>query len=118
VTVLWKDFPDEHDFPAAESYLSLHVAPLSAGGIVVALRHSKIVQFKSKDIVRASGLPMLDGRNVHVRRNLAKIEKGVPLSPVLLVRGQPLIIADGYHRVCAVHVLDEDEPIPCLIVSR
>jgi len=41
---------------------------------------------------------------------------------VLLVRGElasevPLTIADGYHRICASHHLDEDAPIPCRIAD-
>ncbi|TVS84355.1 hypothetical protein [Mycobacterium helveticum] len=42
----------------------------------------------------------------------AKIKKGRPLSPILLVRGDPatsvaLQIADGYHRGCAGYHTDE-----------
>ena len=44
------------------------------------------------------------------------------LSPILLVRGAadgstPLQIADGYHRVCASYVTDENTDIPCRLVS-
>jgi hypothetical protein len=41
------------------------------------------------------------------------------LSPLLLVRDtrtSKLIIADGYHRLCAVYMFDEDAVIPCKIV--
>ena len=41
------------------------------------------------------------------------------LSPLLLVRNSPngkVIIADGYHRLCAVYFTDEDALIPCKIV--
>ena len=41
------------------------------------------------------------------------------LSPLLLVRDPShgkLIIADGYHRMCAVYLFDEDTPVPCKIV--
>jgi hypothetical protein len=41
------------------------------------------------------------------------------LSPLLLVRAtgnQEVIIADGYHRICAVYSFDEDALIPCKIV--
>jgi hypothetical protein len=39
-----------------------------------------------------------------------------------LVRGDfrtatPLQIADGYHRVCASYLTDENTPIPCRLVS-
>jgi hypothetical protein len=32
-------------------------------------------------------------------------------------RGIPLVIADGYHRVCAVCYYDEDAPIAYRIAS-
>jgi hypothetical protein len=38
---------------------------------------------------------------------------------LLLVRDNAngkVIIADGYHRLCAVYSLDEDAVIPCKIV--
>jgi hypothetical protein len=31
--------------------------------------------------------------------------------------GVPLIIADGYHRICASYNLDEDADIPCRMVD-
>ena len=48
--------------------------------------------------------------------------KGESLSPVLLVRGQatvgaPLIVADGYHRICASYHLNEDTDILCRIAE-
>ena len=56
--------------------------------------------------------------NSHVERDGRKIKKGVALSPLLLVRdtaGRTVIIADGYHRLCAVYQFDEDAMIPCKI---
>jgi hypothetical protein len=41
------------------------------------------------------------------------------LSPILLLRGtdeRPLIVADGYHRVCASYWIDENTDIPCILV--
>ena len=39
-----------------------------------------------------------------------------------MVRGRlrddvPLTVADGYHRICASHHLDEDADIPCRIAD-
>ena len=47
-----------------------------------------------------------------------RINKGKPLAPILLIRGDmtrglPLIVADGYHRICAICYFDESAPIPC-----
>jgi pimeloyl-ACP methyl ester carboxylesterase len=75
--------------------------------------------FKAKDIFRASGLPLLGTTNVHVAKDEHKIKNGQALSPLLLVRDSAngkLIIADGYHRLCAVYSFDEDAVIPCRIV--
>ena len=47
------------------------------------------------------------------------IKDGEKLSPILLVRDSvngKVIIADGYHRLCAVYSFDEDAVIPCKIV--
>jgi hypothetical protein len=49
-----------------------------------------------------------------------KIKKGIALSPILLVRSSAngkVIIADGYHRLCAVYSFNEDAIIPCKIVG-
>jgi len=67
-------------------------------------------------------LPMLPSNNVHVRSDLSKISDGKKLSPILLVRGDaaravPLQIADGYHRVCAGYLTDENTVIPCRLAS-
>jgi hypothetical protein len=57
-----------------------------------------------------------------VASDLAKIKKGKQLSPILLVRGdylagQPLQIADGYHRVCASYHTDENTDIPVVLAA-
>jgi disulfide oxidoreductase YuzD len=71
---------------------------------------------KAKDVLRAAGLPLLDASNVHVKEDVRKVRKGKKLSPVLLVEDGRLIIADGYHRVCAIYELSEDLEIPCRLV--
>jgi hypothetical protein len=51
--------------------------------------------------------------------NIDKINKGIALSPILLVRDTvsgKIIIADGYHRMCGVYTFNEDAIIPCKIV--
>jgi hypothetical protein len=54
-----------------------------------------------------------------VEKDRDRISRGEKLSPLLLCRDQAhgkLIIADGYHRLCAVYKFDEDALIPCKIV--
>lgn len=118
----WKDEPDDHDYPAAENYLSLLMSPRAAKLVVRRLRAAPLVHRKAKDLLRASQLPILTPDNLHVARDLKKIRSGKLLSPVLLVRGRlapdsPLTVADGYHRICASHHLDEEADIPCRIVD-
>ena len=119
----WKSEPDEHDFPAAADYLSLVLSEAEAAAATTALRGAPLVHRKAKDLLRASQLPLLPADNIHVKKDLAKVDKGILLSPVLLVRGSldggwPLQIADGYHRICASHELNEDADIPCRLVDR
>ena len=115
----WKDEPEPQDFPAAESYLSLLVGLQAAAKLAKALHKQKDLRhFAAKDLLRASGLPLLDETNAEVATDLAKVKRGEKLSPVLLVEGIPLWVADGYHRVCASYHLGEKAEIPCRIVPR
>lgn len=114
----WLGDVEQHDYTAAVSYLSLIYPAKEAVSLAVRLRRTALVQFKAKDIFRASGLSLLGVSNSHVERDGRKIKKGVALSPLLLVRdtaGRTVIIADGYHRLCAVYQFDEDAMIPCKI---
>jgi hypothetical protein len=57
--------------------------------------------------------------NSHVKKDQQKIESGRAVSPLLLTRDPAngkAVIADGYHRLCAVYSFDEDALIPCRIV--
>jgi hypothetical protein len=119
----WKDEPDDHDYPAAVDYLSLVMPEAVAEATATALRAAPLVHRKAKDLLRASGLALLAPDNVHVAKDLDKVKRGQRLSPVLLVRGddraaRPLLIADGYHRICASYHLDEDAEIPCRMVDQ
>ena len=118
----WKADPEQHDFPAAQSYLSLLATEAEAAALVTALRAAGTLHYKVKDLLRASALPLLARDNAHVRKDLEKVERGERLSPVLLVRGSlvadvALTVADGYHRICASHHLNEDADIPCRIAD-
>lgn len=118
----WLDKPEDHDFDAAASYLSLLAGPEPVARIVAALRKGRVSQHEVKDLLRASELPLLPKDNVHVADDLDKIGKGRKLSPILLVRGDftagyPLQIADGYHRVCAAYYTDENTAVPGIVVD-
>jgi hypothetical protein len=119
IKIKWLSRPEEHDYPAALSYLTLIYDPKTAAGFVNKLKKASVSEFKAKDIFRASRLPLLGAGNSHVKKDMVKIESEGGVSPLLLVRDSAngkVIIADGYHRLCAVYTFDEDAVIPCKIV--
>ena len=113
----WKDEPEEHDYPAAQDYLSLSFTDPVAAEIVEALQSSTMTHRKAKDLLRAARLQLLPRDDSEVAKDLRRIAAGEALSPVLLVRGAPLLVADGYHRICASYYIAEDADIPCRLVD-
>jgi hypothetical protein len=117
--ISWLDEPEDHDYPAAASYLLLVYGQEFVKTVVDQLRGTPMSSFKAKDVFRASGLSLLGVSNGHVEKDRRKILSGKSLSPLLLVRDTAhgrLVVADGYHRLCAVYSFDEDASIPCKIV--
>ena len=115
----WTDKPGAEDFPAAESYLSLLVGTEVAAKLAKALRKERSLKlYAAKDILRAANLPLLAPDDSEVAADLNKVKQGDKLSPVLLVQGVPLWVADGYHRICASYHLDEKTEVPCRVVAR
>ncbi len=113
--------PQKHDFQAAEDYLSLIMPAKRAAEWrkKLAAARNDITHRKAKDILRASGLALLGEDDKHVAADLRTAAAGAALSPILLLRGgttHPLIVADGYHRVCASYWIDENTDIPCVLV--
>jgi hypothetical protein len=119
---VWKNEPDKHDYPAAANYLGLIATADVTAEIVGQLKKAPITTHQAKDLLRAARLDLLPTSDKHVAADLAKVIKGIKLSPVLLVRGNigdgsPLTIADGYHRVCASYFTADDAAIPARIVD-
>ncbi|MBF0570705.1 MAG: hypothetical protein HQL12_02415 [Candidatus Omnitrophica bacterium] len=117
--ITWLSHSEEHDYPAAMSYLCLLYDEKTAAMYVNKLRRGRVLEFKAKDIFRASGLSLLGVSNLHVEKDRKKVVSGKELSPLLLLRDAKngkVVIADGYHRLCAVYSYDEDAAIPCKIV--
>lgn len=120
ISIHWLDEPEAHDYPAAASYLALILSEPTVSKAISALQQAPLSQFKAKDIFRASGLSLLGVSNSHVDKDRRKLADGRALSPLLLLRDdreRRVIVADGYHRLCAVYSLDEDAIIPCRIVT-
>ena len=115
----WLEEPEEQDYPAAESYLRLLYSETQVAAMVEGLKVAAIVQCKAKDIFRASQLSLLGVSNSHVEKDRKKIKNGVALAPLLLVRDERVgrvVIADGYHRMCAIYEFDEDAWMHCKII--
>ena len=118
----WAEKGEAEDFDAAVHFLSLLCSDTKANALVKSLRNSELVEHAAKDLLRAAHLPLLPSDESHVDDDLKRIQKGKALAPVLLVRGNvarglSLIVADGYHRICAVCYFDESAPIPCRIAD-
>ena len=119
IEIRWFEQPEPHNYPAAGSYLSLIFEPTTAKAHVVKLRKAEVTEFKAKDIFRASGLSLLGVSNSHVLRDQKKLKANDKISPLLLVRDPVfgrVIVADGYHRLCAIYSFFEDAVVRCKIV--
>ncbi len=104
--IKWRDEPDPKDYVEAESYLALIYHSQKVSQLIRALQRAPVAQYKADNVFQASGLSLLDVSNYHVKKDRKKIKKGESLSPLLLIADQPIgkvIIADGYHRMCAVY---------------
>ncbi|SPE61833.1 conserved hypothetical protein [Verrucomicrobia bacterium] len=117
--IRWRPDAEEQDYPGAESFLSLLYSEERVAEIMSKLKRASIVQFKAKDIFRASQLSLLGVSSSHVEKDRIRIRKGKRLSPLLLVRDEhnrKVVIADGYHRLCAIYEFNEDAWIHCKII--
>jgi hypothetical protein len=115
----WLEEPEDQDYPAAESYLRLLYSETQVAAMVEGLKVAAVVHFKAKDIFRASQLSLLGVSNSHVEKDRQKIKNGAALAPLLLVRDARVgrvVIADGYHRMCAIYEFDEDAWMHCTII--
>jgi len=120
-TPKWLREPEPNDFAAADHFLQLvlHKRHVALAAKRLRKRRRKSVSFAAKDILRAAELACLPADNEGVAAKLAKIREDKALAPVQLVRLKrgPLIVADGYHRVSASHLVDESTLVPCVLVS-
>jgi hypothetical protein len=116
--VKWLPDAGEDDYAAANAYLALIKPPDNVAKLVAKLKTAKVEEYKATDLFRASrvALPAEDDRPC--RKAIKKIRDGEVIAPVLLVRDaahSTVIIADGYHRVCAAFRIDPDVVLHCKI---
>jgi hypothetical protein len=118
----WRQKPDDGDFAAAAAYLSLVMPAGEVKATVARFRRATTTHHKPKDLERASGDQLLPADDPEVKAEIKKSGKGKRLAPALLVRGRlgqerELLIADGYHRICAAYHVDPRADIPCRVVD-
>jgi len=113
--IRWLEEPEEKDYLAADSFLSMVLAPSSLSQTIAALHTAPLGHWAAKDLLRAAGLPPLKPKqSAEVAEKLKEIKNGVPISPVLLIGGirDYLVIGGGYHRASAAYRVDEDAQVP------
>ena len=119
VEVKWLEKPVDKDYLSAETFLQLLYGAKKARRWAAALKDAKMVKFAAKDLLRASATPISEVQAFDWVRQQQAIAQGKQLAPILLVRqdnGGHLIIADGFHRLCAVFGVDQEALVPCKIV--
>jgi hypothetical protein len=111
--IKWLDDVADHDYDAAEAYLSLKLDSEVAHKTVERLRKASITKRRANDILRAAGLTAAPLDDPGVMKDLIKVIEGRHLSPVLVVSAERgADIADGYHRVSLVYRIDAYGEIP------
>jgi hypothetical protein len=111
--IKWEEDVAEHDYAAAQAYVSLKLSPPETDKAVDRLRKAKLTTRRANDILRASGLEPAPLDDPGVVKDLIKVIQRKALSPVLVLGGADRTdIADGYHRVSLVYRLDPYGTVP------
>jgi hypothetical protein len=109
----WLDDVAEHDYDAAEAYLSIKLDQPGVAKIVGRLRKAPLTTRRANDILRAAGLDPAPLDDPGVIKDLIKVIERTRLSPVLVIRDKAgADIADGYHRVSLVYRIDPYGVVP------
>jgi hypothetical protein len=109
----WLAQPDSHVFPAVTPNRSLVFDAPLATKLVKWLTMAAVACCTTKDLFRAWRLSLLGGNIAPVANDLRTLAGGGKRSQLLLVRdpvNTTVMIAAGYHRLCAVFEPDRDTP--------
>ena len=116
VHIKWAQEVANHDYAAAEAYLSLKLDDDAVTKAVGRLRTAKLTTRRANDILRAAGLTAAPLDDPGVMKDLVKAIEGDRLSPVLVISAKKgADIADGFHRVSLVYRLDPYGDVPLKI---
>jgi hypothetical protein len=119
-SIQWLDDAPESDYQAAAHYLALVEGPKNIGQAIAEMKAAGIVEYKATDLLRAAQLMVPKADDRPTRDQIKCIEKGEAVSPVLLLRVAALrkvIVADGFHRICAAYRLDPDVVLHCKLAA-
>lgn len=119
-SVHWLDDAADSDYASAAQYLALIESPKAIEKALAEWKAAAVVPYKAVDLLRAAQLiiPKKDERPT--REQIKKITQGDAISPVLLLRVAALkkvIVADGFHRICAAYRLDPDVEVQCKLAG-
>ena len=113
VHIKWAPDVADHDYAAAEAYLSLKLPDDAVTKAVKRLRNATLTTRRANDILRAAGLAPAPLDDPGVMKDLIKAIEGKQLSPVLVLSAKKRAdIADGFHRVSLVYRLDPYGEVP------
>ena len=113
VHIKWAAEVADHDYAAAEAYLSLKLGEDAVAKAVDAFARRSLTTRRANDILRAAGLTAAPLDDPGVMKDLIKAIEGEGLSPVLVLSGKKgTDIADGFHRVSLVYRLDPYAEVP------
>jgi hypothetical protein len=114
--IKWRPKVAEHDYDAAEAYLSLKLDKEAVRETIKRLRKASITKRRANDILRAAGLEAATLDDPGVMKELVKVIERKSLSPLLVVSAETgADIADGYHRASFVYRIDPYGEIPLKI---
>lgn len=110
-TLKWSKSPKRKDYVTAEAYLRFQFGRKGASALTTRLKRAAVQKCAARDILRASHTPMAEVKAFDWDKQNKDIKRGRRFSPILLVcgeHGDPLVIADGFHRLCAAFAFDQD----------
>ena len=119
-SITWLDDANPSDYEAAAHYLALVDAQKNIDKTMTDLKAGAIVEYKATDLLRAAQLTVPKADDRPTREQIKKIGRGEPVSPVLIVRVPALkkvIVADGFHRICAAYRIDPDVMLHCKLAG-
>jgi hypothetical protein len=119
-SITWQDDAPPSDYEAAGHYLTLVDVQKNIDKALGDLKAGTIVEYKATDLLRAAQLVVPKADDRPTREQIKKIKRGEPVSPVLLVRVPALkkvIVADGFHRICAAYRIDPDVVLHCKLAG-